>query len=97
MRDLALLHAAARADRVYLRGPEGLRRHDRDGDDPVAFLARLRVDEGATAAVESLGTGGRTVYAALHTGDVDLPEGTTRYCLFPERVSGTVAASDLLS
>lgn len=97
MYDLALLHAAARAERVYLRAEADTTCFERRGDDAPTFLARLRlaVDGGPAAAPP--GADGRSVLAALHTGDVALPESSARYCLFPDRVSGNMAASDLLS
>jgi hypothetical protein len=39
---------------------------------------------------------GTNTLAALHHGDIDLPEASTRYVLFPERTTGTISASDLI-
>jgi hypothetical protein len=97
MYDLALLHAAARAERVYLRAEAGTTCFTRDDDDARAFLARLRAGAGGRSPDAPPGADGRSVLAALHTGDVALPDASARYCLFPDRISGNMAASDLLS
>ena len=98
MFDLALLHAAARSQRVWLRGNHGVRlvrRHA--GEDAVAFLARLELLDGSEiTAINNIVTGG-PVLAALLRGDLDLPAGSTAYALFRERITAPIAAADLLS
>jgi hypothetical protein len=37
------------------------------------------------------------ILAMLYRGDIDLPEGSTAYALFRERITPSLAASDLLS
>ena len=98
MYDLALLHAAARAQRVWLRGDDGVRRHRRTpGEDTATFLARLRRGEGGEPATLADALGGGPVLAALARGDLDLPAGSVVYALFRERVTASIAAADLLS
>lgn len=98
MFDLALLHAAARSQRVWLRGVDGVRLVRRAaGEDAAAFLARLeREDSGEAAALDGAVAGG-PVLAALLRGDVDLPAGSVAYALFRERITAPIAAADLLS
>ncbi|MCK6546100.1 hypothetical protein L6R52_09545 [Myxococcota bacterium] len=96
MRDLALLHAAARADRVLLRGETLVRELvRRPREDTRAFHTRLRrgIEERTHDALPPLSA---PVLAALFRGDVELPEKSDAYVLFPEKVHGTLAASDLL-
>jgi hypothetical protein len=94
MHDLALLHAAARSRRVYLRGAQLSmveRRHD---EDAPGFLARLRGGERRPAALPELDA---PVLAFLHRGDLDLPPGSSAYALFRERTAAALAAADLLA
>lgn len=93
MYDLALIHAASRAERVYLRG-DGLRAIARDGASPRVFLDRLRRESGVAA---ELPDAPGSLFAALLEGDVALPAASDRYVLFPGLVTGNLAASDLLS
>ena len=98
MYDLALLHAAARAERVWLRAADGsvgvIRRAA--GEDAAAFLARLERGPGEPARLaDALAHG--PVLAALVHGDLELPDGSTAYALFRERVTAPIAAADLLS
>jgi hypothetical protein len=97
MFDLGLLHAAARCRRVALRGNQVVQFLRRDGEDVGAFYRRLR-----NAAADASGsqvplTHGTPTLAFLYQGNVDLPEGSSSYVLFRERVSPSLAASDLLS
>lgn len=95
--DLALLHAAARAQRVVLRGDGGVTTFERQpGEAPAALLRRLLAGEGGDASAEVPTLEGR-VLAALFRGDLELPAESARYVLFPERVAGTLGASDLLA
>ncbi len=98
MYDLALLHAAARGRRVWLRTTDGsVRRFVRGAtEDAPAFLARLSTAGAGDLA--SLPTDlGASTFAALHRGDLDLPTGATCYALFRERVIAPIAAADPLS
>lgn len=97
MRDLALLHAAARSPRVHLRAVSGavetcVRRRD---EGPAAFLRRLR--EGAVDESSRLLSVGAPCLAALYRGDVELPARSQAYALFRERVVAPMAAAELLS
>jgi hypothetical protein len=100
MRDLALLHAAARAPRVLLRGsrPDAIAEMiKRPGETPRDFLARLRAGaEAADAHHEALPPLASPALALLYRGDVDLPDGSSAYALFRERVTPALAASDLV-
>jgi hypothetical protein len=99
MYDLALLHAATRGQRVWLRDTDGSVRLVRRtaGEHAVAFLARLRGDNAGEPArlADALADG--PVLAALLRGDVDLPAGSVAYALFRERVTAPIAAADLLA
>jgi hypothetical protein len=93
MYDLALLHAASRAERVWLRG-NGLRCIARDGASPRVFLDRLRHEAGVASGLPDAPG---PLFAALLEGDVALPAASDRYVLFPGVTTGTMAAADLLS
>jgi hypothetical protein len=93
MYDMALLHAASRAERVYLRG-HGIRCIARDGASPRAFLDRLRQEAGVASGLPDAPG---PLFAALLEGDVALPAASDRYVLFPGVTTGTMAAADLLS
>jgi hypothetical protein len=95
MYELALLHAASRADTVLVRGKIVQRFRRREDEDVIAFHARLSRGEGGEATALSLGQG-RTL-AALYRGDVNLPDDAERYVLFPGQITGTMSASDLIS
>lgn len=91
LRDLALLHAAARADTVFLRGPAS-RLITRGADEaPMAFLARLRAGEGEPGPRPT-----DPGFAALYQGDFSLPAAAASFVLFPGRSAGSLAAADLL-
>lgn len=98
MYDLALLHAAARAERVWLRARDGsaVRLRRGPGEDAATFLARLTTDAGEPAALADALAGGPVLAALVH-GDLDLPDGSIAYALFRERVVAPIAAADLLS
>jgi hypothetical protein len=104
MLDLALLHAAARCSRVFVRSSAAVHRFERGPqEDALAFLARLRTGataangaiQGAAALAELDAT--KPWFAALLHGDVDVPDGSTAYALFRERITTSIAAADLLS
>lgn len=94
--DLALLHAASRCDRVTLRGSDTRHFQRSPGEDIGAFHKRL-------AAGKSLEPGKLPILdespalAILFRGDLELPEGSSIYTVFRERLIPTLAASDLLS
>jgi len=102
MEGLAILHAAARADRVIFRAERAeapatvIERAP--GEDARAFLGRLRSRDGATPipALDPSSLRG-PLLAVLHRGDIELPEKSACYALFRERSPVTLAASDLLS
>jgi hypothetical protein len=96
MYDLALLHAAARCQRVAVRGDsvkQYFRRHD---ESALQFFSRLASvappDQVLPAAYYE-----EPVFAALYQGDIELPNGSSSYALFQEQITPTNAASDLLS
>jgi hypothetical protein len=96
MFDLFLLHAAARCQRVVVRGSEQKLFVRRPNEDASAFHARLV--SGAEDEIGSLRKEhGAPVLAALFRGDVDVPPKSTVYALFRDKVAPTLAASDLLS
>lgn len=93
---LALLHAASRCQRVYIRDG-ALHRYERaPNEDAVSFLARITRGEGGEGArIAELRN--RPAFAALYRGDLDLAPGSAAYVLFPQRTSATLGASDLIS
>jgi hypothetical protein len=97
MRDLALLHAAARGRRVHLRAADGTHRtfERDDGEPPSAFFVRLRAGE--ASAHEPIPTSADApVFAALYNGDLPLPGKSVCYALFRESLTNVIAASDLI-
>jgi hypothetical protein len=97
MFDLGLLHAAARCKRVFVRGQtvsQFVRRPDESTESFHARLVRGDADEPRARAPR---VDGPPLMALLYRGDVDLPEGSSAYALFRERVTPSLAASDLLS
>lgn len=99
MFDLAALHVAARVRRVHLRSkgePQRLSILERGAaEDARSFLRRLRTEPEATDGT-SADLGNAPAFAALLRGDVELPNGSDAYCLFPAQTSGNLAASDLI-
>ncbi len=93
--ELALLHAAARGQEIFLRG-EATRRFARRPDESATeLLERLRRGDGEEVDAQSaIARPGLT--ALLFRGDLELAPETARYVLFPERVAGTFSASDLV-
>ncbi|MFV8754301.1 MXAN_6230/SCO0854 family RING domain-containing protein [Nannocystaceae bacterium ST9] len=98
MYDLALLHAAARCDRVFVRGPAGFALYVRRADESVFdFHHRMvgeRADEPRCAAPRAEGP---PLFAALVHADLALPEASVSYSLTHEQAVPTLAASDLIS
>jgi hypothetical protein len=98
MRDLALLHAAARGKRVHLRAADGTSRTlvREDGEAASAFFSRLRTEDGSSSAGAVLPRGGGPAFAALYKGDLELPEKSVCYALFREELTNVSAASELI-
>jgi hypothetical protein len=95
MFDLALLHAAARAQRILLRGRE-LFAFDRQPNEPHhAFLTRVCAGVGPYAATPASIVA--PTLAVLQRGDIELPEASSVCALFREQLSPNLSASDLLS
>ncbi len=96
MRTLALLHAAARCERVIVRAGAGAVVHERRaGESAASFFARLQAEPGRPCAVaDALG---ERVLALLHRGDLELPAGSSVYALFREQVNPTLEAGDLIA
>ncbi len=97
MFDLALLHAAARCQRVTLRGRQLTQFVRRAGEGVEEFYRRLVNSEADGVLSEISNANKIPTLALLYRGDVDLPEGSTSYALFREGISPSLAASDLLS
>lgn len=95
MLDLALLHAAARADRVLLRGEDVQVFERGPSESRVDFLQRLRKREGGQAGASLDGEG--PGLWLLFRGDLEPAEGSTCYVLFPDKVSSDLAPADLLA
>lgn len=94
MLDLGRLHAAARADTVWVRG-DNVRRFDRrPGEDALAFLERLRLGDADGAGPLALDG---PALALLLRGDLALPPGSAAWALFRDQLVGPLAASDLLT
>ena len=91
--DLVLLHAAARAESVVLRGAQDVVFERRADEDSTAFLKRLR--SGAGAPCEALPDG--PVCAALLEGDAALPADSQAYVLQPGICAGSMSPADFLS
>jgi hypothetical protein len=96
MFDLALLHAAARGGKVWLRGPDLVLLERHEGESASAFLSRLRSRQGQSQPQMPFDSDS-PVWAALNHGDLDLPEGSTCYALQPQTMRPGMTAADLLS
>jgi len=97
MFDLGLLHAAARCQRISIRG-ERIDQYSRQVDETVsAFYERILRREGAATIDAALLATEQAQLALLFRGDIDVPVGSQVYALIRERVSPTLAASDLIS
>ena len=95
MYELALFHAAARADAVVVRDSLARRLEREKGESDADFLKRLISETGTVARVSDIA--GESVTAALLRGDIELAQEVERYIVFPEKMAGTVSASDWLS
>jgi hypothetical protein len=98
MFDLAVLHAAARSRRVWVRDCDACEEYVRRvPESELQFLERLRhglADEPRSRPPPATGA---PLLALLHRGNLELPEGSDVYALFRDRVTPTLAASDLMS
>jgi hypothetical protein len=98
IRELGLLHAAARSRRVFLRGADQLRELVRRPDeDPAGFLRRLVDPSQAADHVHTALPETGPLLAVLARGDLSPPKGSEVYALFREQVVPTLSASDFLS
>jgi hypothetical protein len=96
MFDLPLLHAAARAHRVLIRGEKNIVIERLAGESSIQFLQRLRANEGSGTEAFDVRQNGQ-VMAALLNGDMALPPDALAYVLKPGALTGTMSASDFLS
>ena len=97
MFDLALLHAAARCQRVILRGQE-IRQFVRGLNETTEeFYRRLVNTDGDSFGPDLALTTNKPILAILYRGDIDLPQDSASYALFRERVAPSLAASDLIT
>jgi hypothetical protein len=69
----------------------------RPDEDALSFRDRLLRGEADEAPARAPRADGAPVLALLHRGDLDLPQGSRVFALFRERVTPSMAASDLLS
>lgn len=97
MFDLALLHGAARCERVIVRGREPKNFVRRYGEERIAFHQRIVRGESDGHGLPSLQLNNDQVLAVLFQGNLDLPEGSSAYALFRERIVPTISASDLIA
>ena len=98
MRDLGLLHAAARGERVHLRAPDGTSRTfvRGNGETAGAFFARLRTGDGAARGSSLSLDVAAPAFVVLYTGNLPLPEKSVCYALFRESLTNVIAASELI-
>ena len=101
MWDVACVHAAARANTVYIRERDGgftmYRR--RDGESARARLARLMSGADNDGKAAAIPTAEAPTWVALITGDLAVGPGSIGYVLDPRAASGVevLAAADLIS
>lgn len=94
MFELGTIHAAARAQRVFIRSGKTLRKFERQASESASdFLARLRKLEGGEPCDTTPDT---PVVALLERGDLPLAEGSEIFAVFREESTPTLKASDLL-
>jgi hypothetical protein len=98
MFDVALLQAAARCQRVFIRGESTSCFIRKPHETIQQFHARLLRDEPdqRNASPPNPNETARAL-AVLYRGDLELPEGTDAYALFRDRVTPTLQASDFIS
>lgn len=100
--DLACIHAAARANLVYVRERDGrftqFRR--RDGETVVARLVRILADVDDDGALDQLPPADAPTWFALGTDDLAIPAGSEGYVLDARSLPPTItrlAATDLVA
>jgi len=94
MFELGLLHAAARAERVFLRG-DSLRCFERRPTETRSeFYQRIRAGAGGET-VDALPGG--DIFALLFRGDWTPSDDSTVYALFRDQLAPNLSASDLLT
>jgi hypothetical protein len=96
MYELALLHAAARCQRVHLRGEKDRFFARGPDEDATTFLARLKSGDQDGTGEPLPAPSGPPALAALYWGHVDLPEKSQVYALFRGNITDPVQASDLI-
>jgi hypothetical protein len=96
MFDIALLHAAARCDRVQLRGKAAMTFVRKPDEDAASFHARLVRQEADAYSSERPSGDGPPVLAMLYRGNLGLPAGSEAYVLFRDLVVPSLSASDLI-
>jgi hypothetical protein len=99
--DVACIHATARANVVYVRGPAGITLYRRrDGEPTAGRLARLLTDE-PDDTVTAIPTANAPTWVALLRDDLPLPGGSAGYILDARRTGGEslarLAAIDLIA
>jgi hypothetical protein len=97
MYDLALLHAASRSARVFIRDEDCSLFIRKEGESNITFYERIRQNRHDEKNANLPTEEEPAVFAALYEGDLQLYPSGQRYVLFPGEVSSTIAASDLLS
>jgi hypothetical protein len=97
MYELGMLHAAARCERVFVRGATVSQFVRRPGEGADAFLGRLLAGAADEPRARPPRADGPALLAFLRRGDIELPKESQSYALFREQVTPTLAASDLLS
>lgn len=100
MYDLALLHAAARCRRVFVRehGEAGTAEFVRAPDESIAgFHARLVAGDSDEPRARPPRGDGDALLAVLYRGDIALPADSSVYALFREQTTPDLAAGDLLA
>ncbi|MGN6106626.1 MAG: MXAN_6230/SCO0854 family RING domain-containing protein [Kofleriaceae bacterium] len=90
--DLACIHAAARANVIYVRGADAIHSYRRrDGESSATRLGRLLAGEhdGEVAAISAADA---PTWVALLRDDLDLPRGSSGYVLDARRTGGEALA-----
>ena len=94
---LALLHASARGEQVLIRGEQSSLYVRKAGESHESFLDRLRNSSADVFDAPTPGPDDPPVFALLYRGDLELAEESSCYVLFPDKITGTISASDLVS
>jgi len=100
--DVACIHAAARANLVYVRERDGAitQYRRRDGETTVGRLARLLGDQGDDGTLAAIPPANAPTWFALLDDTLALPTGSEGYVLDARRTGPTVtrlAAADLVA